>query len=264
MKKTLQAPSLLTLFASSAALGALMMFAFDPSKGRRRRALLRDKTRRSITSTAHALQVSARDLGHRARGLRAAARHLLTGRRATDDLVLIERVRAKMGRIVSHPHAIQIGAHNGRVTLSGPILPGEAGPLLETVRSVWGVRNVEDHLVVYDRPDSIPSLQGGVPRNAVRAENARHEWRPVWRIAALCAAGALALCATRSRGAARLAFVMAGASLATRGTANMPLARLARPLRRARNGHRKPVHAFLADDRMHDASESTVASSTLH
>jgi hypothetical protein len=175
--------------------------------------------------------VSARDLGHRARGLRATARHLLVRNRATDDLVLIERVRAKMGRIVSHPHAIQIGARDGHVTLSGPILPGEAKPLLEAVRSVWGVSSIEDHLIVFDRPQSIPSLQGGVRRNG--GEIARREWRPTWRIAAVLGGGVLAIFALQSRGAARLALAMAGAGLATRGAANVPLSRLARPKRRS-------------------------------
>src|SRR5438128_1284369 len=96
MKTSLQSPSIWSMFVASAALGAAAMFVFDPDKGRRRRALLRDKARRSFTNAARILQVSARDLGHRARGLRASARRVLARKRATDDLVLIERVRAKM------------------------------------------------------------------------------------------------------------------------------------------------------------------------
>ena len=230
MKTSLQSHRIWSMFVASAALGAVAMFVLDPDKGRRRRALFRDKARRSLSNTTRILQVSARDLGHRARGLRATARHLLVRNRATDDLVLIERVRAKMGRIVSHPHAIQIGARDGRVTLSGPILPGEATPLLEAVRSVWGVSSIEDHLIVFDRPESIPSLQGGVRRNA--GEIARREWRPTWRIAAMLGGGVLAVFALQSRGAARIALAMASAGLATRGAANVPLSRLARPKRR--------------------------------
>ena len=235
MKNSLQTPGFMGLLAGGAALGALTMFVFDPDKGRRRRALFRDQARRSLAHAAHVVQVSTRDLGHRARGLRATARHLLARNRATDDLVLIERVRAKMGRVVSHPHAIQIGARDGRVTLSGPILPGEATPLLEAVRSVWGVSSIEDHLIVFDRPESIPSLQGGVRRNG--SEIARREGWPTWRIAAVLGGGVLAIFALQSRGAARIALAMAGAGLATRGAANVPLSRLTQPKRRSRLIH---------------------------
>ena len=114
--------------------------------------------------------------------------------------MLIERVRAKMGRIVSHPHAIQIGASNGRITLSGPILAHEAEPLLDAVRSVWGVNDIEDHLVVYDHPESIPALQGGGRRREMRPEILQEEWTPALRVAAILGGGALAVCAIRQRG----------------------------------------------------------------
>lgn len=239
MKNAYQSARVAGMVATSAALGAAAMYVFDPNKGRRRRAVFRDKTRRSLVQVAHLVRVSARDIGHRAQGFRAIARRLFNGNGTTDDLVLIERVRAKMGRVVSHPHAIQIGARNGRVTLSGPILPGEAPPLLATVRSVSGVTSVEDHLVVYDRPQSIPSLQGSGRRG--RPDNAHHEWAPLWRILAVLGGGALVVCALRSQGAARIAFAAAGIGLTARGATNVSLSRLARPMRR---------HGTLRRDRM--------------
>ena len=55
-------------------IGAGLMYLLDPDHGRRRRALLRDKT----VSTAHKIDDSfgrtLRDLDHRARGLAAEAR----------------------------------------------------------------------------------------------------------------------------------------------------------------------------------------------
>jgi hypothetical protein len=194
MTRSPQSPHILGIAVVGAALGAAAMYIFDPNKGRRRRALFRDKARRSLTTFAHALSVSARDIGHRAQGVAAIAKRALTRDRATDDLVLIERVRARMGRIVSHPHAVQIGARNGRVTLSGPILPNEATPLLEAVRAVPGVASIEDHLVIFDRPESIPSLQGGRTREN-RPANRRGERNRFWRNAAVVAGGALAITA---------------------------------------------------------------------
>ena len=194
MRSSPQSPRILSIAVAGAALGAAAMYVFDPNKGRRRRALFRDKARRSLTSFAHVLSVSARDIGHRAQGLAAITRRALTPDRAADDLVLIERVRARMGRIVSHPHAVQIGARSGRVTLSGPILPNEATPLLEAVRVVPGVSSIEDHLVIFDRPESIPSLQGGRSRDN-RPANRRGERNRFWRNAAVVAGGALAITA---------------------------------------------------------------------
>lgn len=263
MKNAYQSTRIVGTVAISAALGAAAMYIFDPNKGRRRRAVFRDKSRRSLAHVAHLVRVSARDIGHRAQGFRAMARRLLNKNGTTDDLVLIERVRAKMGRVVSHPHAIQIGARSGRVTLSGPIIPGEATPLVDAVRSVFGVTSVEDHLVVYDRPQSIPSLQGNGRHG--RADNARHEWAPLWRIAAVLGGGALAACSLRSQGVMRIAFAVAGIGLTARGATNVPLSRLARRTRR---------HGPVREDRMrakalvhhlpHDMAEQTSTGTPLH
>ena len=127
---------------SSAALGAAAMYVLDPDKGRRRRAIASDKARSFVANTANLVNIAARDVTYRVHGVRARARRLVDRGGVPDDLVLIERLRAKMGRVVSHPHAIQIGVHEGRVTLSGPILAGEAQPLLDVVRSVPGVSDL--------------------------------------------------------------------------------------------------------------------------
>lgn len=234
MKTSMQSQHLIGVIAAGAVLGAATMFVFDPNKGRRRRALLRDQARRSLTNIGRLVRLSARDFGHRTRGVGATVRRLFKRNRVTDDLVLIERVRAKMGRVVSHPHAIQIGARDGRVTLSGPILPEEAEPLLATVRSVWGVSGVEDHLVIFDRPDSIPSLQGG--RRNHRVESRSSAVISVARIAALFGGAALALCAIRASGATRIALAAASAGLTAGSAASGPLSRTARVVRRRGGG----------------------------
>src|SRR6476660_7871112 len=98
----------LTSIVASVALGAIAMYAFDPDKGRRRRALARDKAVSVLLDTRHAAGATRRDVTHRLLGLRARALRLWTRQPTTDDLQLIERVRARMGRMVSHPHAIQV------------------------------------------------------------------------------------------------------------------------------------------------------------
>jgi osmotically-inducible protein OsmY len=104
---------------------------------------------------------AARDASHRWQGVRAEARRRHFRDAPPDDLRLIERVRAKLGRLVRHPHAVQVGANRGVVVLSGPILAAEVGELLEAVRAVPGVTAIEDHLAVYESGSGVSSLQDG-------------------------------------------------------------------------------------------------------
>ena len=218
-----------TSIVAGAALGAIAMYAFDPDKGRRRRALARDKAVSVLLDTRHAAGATRRDVAHRLEGLRARALRLFTLQPTTDDLQLIERVRARMGRMVSHPHAIQVGAFGARVTLSGPILAHEAAPLLAAVRTVWGVRSVEDLLVVHDHPESVPSLQGGIDPFALQHDH----WPPALRAAALSCGVLMVLYALRQRTLAGCATACIGAALAVRGVTNRSLAQLAKTASRS-------------------------------
>src|SRR4051794_33595276 len=92
-----------------AALGALTMYYFDPQSGRRRRAVCEDWFASLGHETADAAAVVGRDLTHRARGLAAEARHLVIKDHA-DDRIITDRVRAALGRVVSHPRAIEVTA----------------------------------------------------------------------------------------------------------------------------------------------------------
>ena len=204
---------------ASVALGAIAMYAFDPDKGRRRRALARDKAVSVLLDTRHAAGATRRDVTHRLEGLRARTRRLWRRRPTSDDLQLIERVRARMGRLVTHPHAIQVGAHKGRVTLSGPILAREVAPLLASIRTVWGVDRVDNLLVAHAHPESIPSLQGGA------APMSTHEhWPPALRAAALSSGVLIALYGLRQRTPTGWLLAGVGAALGVRGVANRSLA----------------------------------------
>jgi len=109
-------------------------------------------------------RITARDAAQRAHGVLAGTRRLFRREEVQDD-TLADRVRAALGRVVSHPHAIEVAAEHGHVGISGPILAEEVRSLLRTVRTVAGVRGVSDHLTVHQEPDGIPALQGGSPRD---------------------------------------------------------------------------------------------------
>jgi hypothetical protein len=144
---------------AGAGIGAALAFMFDPQGGGRRRALVRDKAVWMSRKTRDGLDATARDISNRARGIAAATR----GRFASDDVddaILIERVRAKLGRACSHPHAIDVEVRDGEVTLRGPILAEEVSGVLATAAAVRGVEAVVNELEAYDSPEGIPSLQG--------------------------------------------------------------------------------------------------------
>src|SRR5207248_11557176 len=108
----------------------------------------------------------------------------------------------------------------------GPILTCEAKVLIDAFRSVWGVIEVEDHLVRYDHAESIPSLQGDGKRGATQAQLTPESWTPALRMTAVLAGSALAICAMRQRGLTRIALGIVGLGLSARGAANVPLKRL--------------------------------------
>ncbi|HSV20447.1 MAG TPA: hypothetical protein VLR71_18680 [Casimicrobiaceae bacterium] len=212
--------SAVTTFLRGAALGAAAMYLLDPDRGRRRRAIARDKLRRGATQASAFVDAARRDARHRIQALRARATRLRASEQEVGDLVLIERVRARVGRVVQHPHALRVGALRGRVQLSGPLLADEHARLLAAVRRVPGVREIDDsYLALYESAEHISALQGG--RDARGAGN-RH-WTPAMRLAVLGGGGMLALRGVTQGGLARLAFSIAGAALMTRAATNRPL-----------------------------------------
>src|SRR5688572_3201826 len=101
-----------TSFLLGFACGAGLMYVFDPGGGRRRRALLRDQVTHAVRKTGDGLDAAARDAANRVSGKVVKARRRLR-REKVPDAVLIERVRAELGHIVSNPRAIDVEARNG-------------------------------------------------------------------------------------------------------------------------------------------------------
>jgi osmotically-inducible protein OsmY len=75
------------------------------------------------------------------------------------DAVLIARVKARLNRLASQPGAVDVGAEQGRVTLSGSVLDRERDPLLSSIASMRGVRDVVNHLDVQERTTTIMGVQ---------------------------------------------------------------------------------------------------------
>lgn len=203
----------------SAVAGALAMYFLDPQGGRRRRARTRDKLERAQRRLRNAYDVTARDARHRITGLQAMSRRFLRPENNVSDQKLVGRVRAILGRYVSHPHAIEVSASDGQVTLSGPILAAEVQTLLGVVKHVPGARGVESRLAVHQERGNISSLQGGYPRRGQQWELLQDNWSPAARLLVGTAGFGLLL-----RGG--LVGRLGGAALLARAVTNLDFATL--------------------------------------
>lgn len=209
-----------------AAFGAVAMYFLDPDRGRRRRALYQDKIHSLTVRASDAIDVAMRDFGNRLEGIQARMNRLLSQRNDTpDDQVVVARVRAKLGRVVSHPHAIKVAAQRGHLVLSGPILAHEKSDLLAGVRTVHGVSDVEDKLEAYEQPNGIARLQGR--RERARAEFLQETWAPAMRGIAVVGGGVLGSYGLMQRKVSGMTLAGVGLILFMRGLSNLPLKRLA-------------------------------------
>jgi osmotically-inducible protein OsmY len=151
-------------FLKGAAFGAGVMYFFDPVVGNRRRALVRDQIYHLMNKSCDVADAKYRDVQNRLYGTFAEMRSGLRHDEPTDE-VLCDRVRAKIGRHISHPGAIKVEAHGGVVTVGGPILAREFDQLMSAIHSVRGVTAVEDRLDVHRSQEDISALQGTGQRN---------------------------------------------------------------------------------------------------
>lgn len=168
-------------FGTGLGIGTGLMFLLDPNQGKRRRALLRDKCYWAARKTGEGAGVTARDLRNRTQGIVSEMKSRFSSE-SVDDAVLHDRLRAKLGRIVSHPKAIEVSVQNGRVVLSGPIVTKEVPALLACANRVGGVGEVINHLEPHDQSDNHPALQGGRERLGERFGIFQNSWSPTTRL----------------------------------------------------------------------------------
>ncbi|HET9479233.1 MAG TPA: BON domain-containing protein, partial [Pyrinomonadaceae bacterium] len=144
-----------------------------------------------------------------------------------DDSVLVDCVRAKIGRIVSHPAAINVSAQDGHVTLDGPILAQEVPHLLSCVKWIHGVKDINNNLEVHEEAGNHPALQGGRERQGSRFELFQDNWSPTARLLAGAAGASLAAYGGMRRSALGAGLGAAGLLLTTRAITNTNFSDLA-------------------------------------
>ena len=181
---------------TAAGLGAGSMYLFDPDRGKRRRALVRNEIRHVAKVAGDVAGKTERDVRNHLRGIFAELESLFQTRDVSDD-GLQARVRSRLGRVVSHPRAIEVKAVNGLIILRGPILANEEHPLLESITAINGVEGIENRMALHEQAGDLPALQGGRPR---RSGGLKVKWSPTTRLVAAATGGALAFYGARRRG----------------------------------------------------------------
>lgn len=181
---------------TSAGLGAGTMYLLDPVRGRRRRARLGEVAAHASHRAQAVAGMTARDVQHRLSGLAARAVDRMVEEQTPADVVLVERVRARLGRLVSHPRAIDVLASGGTVTLSGPVFEAEVEQLMRGVATVAGVTTVENRLEPHRDAAHVSALQGPGPRTVPVGPTKWFCWTPTTRL--LAAIAGLALVALSS------------------------------------------------------------------
>jgi osmotically-inducible protein OsmY len=130
------------VFGAGLGIGSGLMFLLDPDRGKRRRALLRDKMFSATRKIGEGVEGAALDLRNRAQGLIHEAQSRFSSE-PVDDATLVRRVRAHLGHVMSRPSStVEVTAQDGKVTLSGPIPSQELSKVLGSLKHVHGVKNV--------------------------------------------------------------------------------------------------------------------------
>ncbi len=166
-RRALSIGSIAAIGAGFAA-GAAFAYFFDPQSGAKRRGRLRDEAAHLRRLVTNEIQGREHDLLNRGRGVVARVESMMRSRAAVDDDVVIERIRAKLGRVSSHPHDIEVHSHgDGRFEIFGAVLGREHAEVREAVAHVQGVKLLEDKLLDRSSDLDVIAFRGASPPDVV-------------------------------------------------------------------------------------------------
>lgn len=134
---------------------ALVMFFFDPERGRRRRHMLRDMGRARVRRGMRAMMATWRGASADAYGVSHKIVHLVPRETdVTDDETLRQRVESQLFRDRHVPKGnLNISAEHGTIILRGELdSVAEITALEERVRRMPGVRGVQNLLHPHGTP----------------------------------------------------------------------------------------------------------------
>ena len=142
------------LFALFAAVGAAIAFFFDPTSGRRRRALARDRAGAFLRQGRRRATRLQRHAEAEAYGVSQKVQHRSEAGPTPDDATLAQKVQSEIFRDSEVPKGqVNVNAENGTVVLRGEVDTLDLiRDLEERARKVQGVEEVENLLHVTGTP----------------------------------------------------------------------------------------------------------------
>ena len=129
------------------ALGAGLIWAFDPRLGRSRRAWLRNKGMHWLRETGDFFRYAGVHASNRMRGTVAETRGYMHRNEPVDDAKLSARVRSELGRVVEDLHAVEVVAQDGHVTLRGTVDGATCNSIANVIMGIRGVRGFDNQLL---------------------------------------------------------------------------------------------------------------------
>ncbi len=135
------------------AAGALAMYYLDPQLGGQRRAAFAELLASGLRGNAPQSGTEQRPR------LKRRTYHQLAKADPQSDAELRERIRDRLGRLVSHPGALDVHVDNGVVRLSGDVLARERDGLLLQVREMEGVQKLVNAMSAHATPDGVAGLE---------------------------------------------------------------------------------------------------------
>jgi len=194
--------------------GAAAGYLFHSESGQKRRAALARAGRKLLAQAAHRGKKALLDGQHRFAGLAAQWRANISKEKPL-DCVLEERIRSRIGRIVSHPRKIHVVCDDGVAILWGLVLEEELIPLIEGVQRIPGVADVEDHLEVA-APGQFPASPSNPLKDA--RDEIRLNWSPSKRLLVGAAGAALAVHGWKRKDPLGRALALLGSGMVVRST----------------------------------------------
>jgi len=155
-----------------AAAGAGAMYVLDPERGKRRRALARDKAGALVRRAGRGAGCAVRWSAATGRATAGQARGLLPRRRGYDDVTLSHHVESELFRDPAIPKGrLSVDAAAGVVTLRGEVGSEDAIEKIRArARRISGVKEVKTllHVQGTPAPNKVAALQGQAPPRVAR------------------------------------------------------------------------------------------------
>ena len=135
-------------FLRFAAVGAALLYFFDPQNGARRRNMARDRALAFFRRRGRGAEQFGRAASAEVSGLTQKATHLREEPKVFDDQTLKAKIESEVFRPADAPKGeVDVNVEHGVVYLRGEVeRPEIIGDLEERVRSVQGVERVENLL----------------------------------------------------------------------------------------------------------------------